>query len=222
MNVIFRLVDGAGEYPCEISGDHWRVLLAFRTFAQELCNTRLLAAPGRWDFGMSWSDGDDGVTFHARQMPDPDDFRAFLLLMRPFVLNNEPTFYPRVRNILCRHLHSTPFQEFLDEQLRIFQGKRCQSFTVVSDGVVLNSDETLMKWLNAYEYHRDHEKRQALEQLHDVWPLGFSKGMWGVMMLHKARAVVELAGWILAAERGLRCQPLPPWPSPEWERGGLR
>ena len=87
--------------------------------------------------------------------------------------------------------------------------------------MVLNSDDTLMKWLNAYEYHRDEDKRRQLGELHEVWPIGFSKGMWGGMMIDKARAVVELAGWIIAAERGMACRPLPGWTPPDWEKEGF-
>jgi hypothetical protein len=37
----------------------------------------------------------------------------------------------------------------------------------MSNGRLINSTETLDLWLNAYEYHRDDEKRAAFEALHD-------------------------------------------------------
>ena len=83
--------------------------------------------------------------------------------MRPFMLKREPTFFPSVRNVLAKQLTQPAFQQYLGLQKVIFGGRRCQTFQFVADGLMINSAETLDLWLNAYEYHRDDDKRAVIE-----------------------------------------------------------
>jgi hypothetical protein len=81
---------------------------------------------------------------------------------------------------------------------------------LVSHGQIINSTETLDLWLNAYEYHRDDDKRVAFEALHDdALPIGFSRALLIDIMLDRARAVIELGNAIYALQRNLVVTPLP-------------
>jgi hypothetical protein len=157
------------------------------------------------------SRGDDGVRFEPKEMPDHDQFRALLLLMRPFVLLDEGTYFGRVRNILARRLAHPAFRAYLDRQKEIFDGRRCQGMRVVSHGTLINSTETLDLWLNAYEYHRDDQKRAEFEALHDddALPMDYSRALFIHIMLDRARAVVEIGNAVYALQRNLVVTPLP-------------
>ena len=88
---------------------------------------------------------------------------------------------------------------------------------VVSHGTLINSTETLDLWLNAYEYHRDDEKRVEFEALHDGnLPMEYSRALFIHILLDRARAVVDLGNAFYALQRNLVVTPLPgDLPSPE-------
>ena len=75
----------------------------------------------------------------------------------------------------------------------LFSGKTFQAqIQIRENDVLINAETTLMQWLNAFEYHRDAEKRKALEVLHELTPLESSKVLFINMMLDKAQAVLKL------------------------------
>jgi hypothetical protein len=153
-------------HPCSFTPDDWRTLEKFADYAADLSRTALVSTGSGLSFSLT-SD-DDGVRFESKAMPDSDQVSALLHRMRPFVLKKEPTTYlPRVRNILARQLDHPAFHSYLARQKEIFEGRRQQAMLLVSQGQVINSTETLEQWLNAYEYHRDDDKRGTFEALHD-------------------------------------------------------
>ena len=152
-------------HSCSFTPDEWERLEKFATYAEDLTHTTLLSTKGRLAFSLHV--GQDGVRFEPTEIPDSHQVSELLHRMRPFVLTNEDTYFPRVRKILARRLDHPAFQTYLDRQKEIFDGRRCQAMRVVSHGTLINSTETLDLWLNAYEYHRDDEKRTEFEALHD-------------------------------------------------------
>jgi hypothetical protein len=76
---------------------------------------------------------------------------------------------------------------------------------------LVNSSETLTLWLNAYEYHRDEDKRAAFESLHDgILPVAeHSRAVFVGMMLDRARAVIEIGNAIFALKRNAAISPFP-------------
>jgi hypothetical protein len=76
---------------------------------------------------------------------------------------------------------------------------------ISSNDVLLNSEETLQKWLNAFEYHRDEDKRQELDTLHWLWPTDISRALFLALLLDKADAV-DYVRWLIGTfRRGFRC-----------------
>ena len=115
-------------------------------------------------------DADLGFTTTGTLPPD-DDVVALLHRLRPLVLTSEQTEFFRVCKIIDRRVRHESIQAELERCRDLFSGKRFQSLVKISvtspagDAIVLNSEATLQKWLKAYEYHRDDEKRQHLEDL---------------------------------------------------------
>jgi hypothetical protein len=125
--------------------------------------------------------------------------------------STEPdTYFLRVRNIVARRLDHEAFRAYLDRQKEIFDGRRCQAMLVWSNGMLVNSVETLDLWLNGFEYHRDDDKRALFESLHDerFLPMGFTLAMLTNIMLDRARAVVEIGNAIYALRRNIVVTPL--------------
>ena len=196
-------------HPCSFTLNEWRRLEKFATYSEELTHTALLSTKGKLAFSLHTDH--NGTRFEAKEMPDADQFRALLLLMRPFVLQNEDTCFYRVRNILARRLDHATFRAYLDRQKEIFDGRRCQNMRVVSNGTLINSTTTLDLWLNAYEYHRDDEKRAAFQALHsnNKVLMAYSRALFIHMVLDRARAVVEIGNAFYSLQRNLVVTPLP-------------
>jgi len=196
-------------HPCYFTNDQWELLTLFATYAEELSRTALLNTDGRLAFSVA-SREESGVQFEA-SMPAHDEFRALLLLMRPFVLQSEDTYFFKVLNVLKWRLDHERFRAYLDRQKAIFNAERSQAMRLVANGVVINSVETLDQWLNAYPYHKDRDKRAAFEALHDpdVLPMELSEAFMVDMMLERARAVLDVGNAIYALQRDQVILPFP-------------
>jgi hypothetical protein len=59
--------------------------------------------------------------------------------------------------------------------------------------VVVNSDQVLRDWLNSHEYHRDPDKREAIDTLFNSFPGDFARGILISMIVDKVRAIGNLA-----------------------------
>lgn len=85
------------EHPCSFAPDEWQLLKRFVSYAQDLAKTTLLSTNAALRFSISADE--NGVRFERTELPEPDDFRALLLLMRPFVLKREKTRFLDVVNV---------------------------------------------------------------------------------------------------------------------------
>jgi hypothetical protein len=213
IDVIARLRTREGEdvaHPCQFTVDEWALLEEFATEAKTLSGARLFSHRGP-SLTLSITVNEEGMQHEASGLPDPDDFRACLLLMRPFVLENERTYFHKIRNLLARRLTHPAFQRYVKRQKEIFNGAR-QMMLVMSNGTHVNSATTLDRlWLNAYHYHRDKDKRAKLEALHNeqTMPLAFSDALFQDIMLERARAVLDVGSAIYSLQRNRVVTPFP-------------
>jgi hypothetical protein len=189
---------------CEFAEDEWPLLSRFLEFAIELSQTRVRTIGGMLQFKLTGRAEGPGEV--EGTLPHPDDMAAFLHRMRPFVLQSEPTYVPRVCNIIARRIDEPRIRHRLDYQKKLFQGERMRSMVQISSNdVLLNSEETLQKWLNAFEYHRDEDKRQELDTLHWLWPTDISRALFLALLLDKADAV-DYVRWLIGTFRqGFEC-----------------
>jgi hypothetical protein len=88
-----------------------------------LSTTRLLSQPGALRFSLA-SRENGGVQFEASSLPDRDDFRALLLLMRPFVLIKKENFFRRAAKTLRRRIDEPHIKSYINRQRQIFSGAR--------------------------------------------------------------------------------------------------
>jgi len=58
------------------------------------------------------------------------------------------------------------------------------------------TDKFLNKWLNAYEYHSDSDKKAFIEQLHKYYPLEATKTLLLGFLLKKVEAIEKLNEFI--------------------------
>lgn len=173
--------------------DEWNCLVSFLDYCDQLQKTKICTegAPGgvrtKYEQGVGWS--------YETDLPPDDDFIALLHRLRPFLLNDEPTNFYKVVNLLSRRIEADSFRGFIKRLKHFYSGKRFREMiSITSNDVAINSEETLMKWLNAHEYHKDRDKQKELEDLHKIFPLDFSRAIFVTMIYDMVKAIFGVAG----------------------------
>ncbi len=180
----------------EFSDEDWRHLEEFSQYAKELISTKFVQDGMPASLKLHW-DANSGMSVLSR-LPPWDDVTVFLHKFRPLGLQSESTYFYKICNLLTRELTHPYFRSMIDLQREIFSGKVMQAqFRIQSDEVVLNSEKVLYDWLNAYEYHRDKEKREFIESLHTMLPLDASKVLFLSLLTEKTEAINNIAALIM-------------------------
>ena len=130
-------------------------------------------------------------------LPDWNQVIVFLHKLRPLLLEDEKTNFYKIRNLLAKKLDNPHFRNLLTQYHQLYSGKKAQSeVQIKSNEIVLNSEDTLLDWLNSYEFHRNEDKRKFIESLHQMLPLDVSKVIFLRLLLDKAEAIHRLADFI--------------------------
>lgn len=173
------------------SDDESRVLVNFDREVDRLAATVLLREGGQLSL---YTDSHGEM---AARLPPRPAVAEFLLQLRPFVLNDESTSFNRVANLLCRRMVSARFRDFVEELKAVFSGERFHDgIQVKAAGTDVNTEETVKKWLNAYEYHRDQEQQQALETLFPALSKESCEVVFLALLREKATAIIHIGDLI--------------------------
>ena len=130
-------------------------------------------------------------------IPDNDDLSILLHRLRPFILDDEPASFVKVASIIGRRV-STPYvRQLLREQRALYDGRRfLRTIQIASNETILNSDRVLRGWLNSHEYHRDPDKREAIDELFAATPGKLLQGILVNMLVEKVRAIHNVAALV--------------------------
>ena len=138
-------------------------------------------------------------TYWEVSLPPEDDIAAFLLRMRPFLLAAEPTSFLKVRKTLRRYVTLESVRRYLD-QLRARYIGSAMPFTLTVGSAVgeisLGTNEAILKWLNAFEYHQDEDKQTYLRAMYAVFPEDSTRAILLYGLLHRAGAIGKLGALI--------------------------
>lgn len=176
-----------------LEDQEWEALEAFVEYTKELMAVKLVKDGIPTSLKMNFDR--NGELTVKTELPPPDDTMVFLHKFRPLGLKREPTYFGKICNILGKAFVDPYLRMILKQSRDIYYGKRMQSgITITSNGVVLNSDEVLHDWLNSYEYHRDKDKREFIDSLHQMLPLDASKVLFLNLLTEKLQAIQGVAG----------------------------
>lgn len=179
----------------EFSDEEVRVLEAFIKEADEVWNTDFIQTGEKGKLNIQW-DHKTGTQI-STVLPEWNQVVIFLHKFRPILLQNERTNFYKIHNLLAKKLDHPNFRNSLGVQHELYSGKTTQSeFQVRSNEVLLNSEKVLFDWLNSHEYHREEDKREFIESLHQMIPLDASKVIFLRLLIHKALATIHLADLI--------------------------
>ena len=175
--------------------EEWKCLGEFVRDAEELDSTPVVQGGFATSLKIVFAEG-NGLTIEAKA-PPIDAVRLFLHKLRPFILENEPASFYRVAAILDRRYEHEAIRAVVASHRRCFSTRQAQSlFTINLNGTIINSDETLMKWLNAHEYHRDQDKQKELVELNRAFPAEALKTILISLLVDKAQSIFALADFI--------------------------
>ena len=190
--------------PISFSDKEYKLFGAFHEKALNLLNLELFqrGIPSRLQ--VSW-DKKLGLKVDA-ELPKDDDICSLLHRLRPFILQGEDTFFPAISNLLSKNIQNTQVRGLISEARDVWVGQAISSQLQVTMTMVENykqveqkilSDEFLIKWLNAYEYHSDIEKKSYIEALHKFYPLPATKVLLLGMLIEKVKAISRLNEFIV-------------------------
>lgn len=175
----------------ELSDDEHAVLSAYLQQYEELVNSKPLQEGIPCHIEIKAADGKLNVT---TQLPTNDDLAILLHRLRPFILEEEPASFPKVAAILKRHGASPHVRHLLRKQRRLYDGSDMQQqMTIRLNDIVLNSERVLRDWLNSTEYHRDLDKRRAVEHLLQGMPGDLLRGILVSLLVDKVKAIQGVA-----------------------------
>jgi hypothetical protein len=192
-----RESDGAVETCAGTIDDaDWALFATFRDYSTSLGSSEWVRAC--LDAGYSIMEDGAGIPqIEAPYRPSDAAFRELLHLMRPFVLQNEPTWYPSINSTLRGYLQHPYLQDWLAVGRRIFDNGRFHLYGQISiNDLPLHSEKTFQTWLNAYEYHRDQTKRAKLEAAFNGPPDEMSLAAFRSILADRTVEVRRLAALI--------------------------
>jgi hypothetical protein len=132
---------------------------------------------------------------HKAKLPPEEDVSSFLHRMRPFILEREPASFFRVRNLLARHLNAHSARAHLEAVKARYVGE-AMGFRFTVRGLLLNGEQAVDMWLNAFEYHQDKEKQAELSALYAVFPETSACALFLCLLLERAAAIEKLASLV--------------------------
>jgi len=171
-------------------------LNAFCEYVRDVLSIKLVQAGIQCSIDLDYREG-VGTTI-STDLPPEEEIMALLHRLRPLILNDELASFNAVCGIIGRQIDEPLVREALKYQRRVYDGRRMQEQLVVTSTNdelqrIINSEQVLFGWLNAFEYHRDERKRAEIEKLHQLIPLDHSKAIFLMLISDKIRAITAVA-----------------------------
>lgn len=181
--------------PSTFEDDEVALLEEYLSCADRLWELEIARVGVPVSFELKARDGQ--IESMTSEVPPAADIAALLHRLRPLILKDEPTSYSRISSLLGKRFEYTHFRQLLKEQRQLFDGRNSQELArVTSNGTIINSEQTLFDWLNAYEYHQEQAKRARIESLHRLIPLEHSMPILLSLIGDKVQAIFQLAALI--------------------------
>lgn len=188
-----------------IPADDWQRMDAFRTEAVNLKGADWNRAGLDTRYEVRPEAGRTVIAWPGR--PSDSQVADLLHRLRPFVLQSEELYFPKVTGRMWRYFTHPAIRDELELHRSGFEDGYGRAYYQVSiaptledalshGGLILNDAHTFHLWVNAFEYHRDTAKREELlsalgGQLDDLTRTTFIH-----MAADKARAILHVARFL--------------------------
>lgn len=145
---------------------------------------------------MNYNAGEHSLVVKTEAPPD-HVLDGFLLRLRPFILNDEPTNFNYVANQLIVLLQGSVFEQKIKNIKKIYNVDFLNGLKFIIDGQEITSDAMLFKWLNSYYYHLDESKRDELSEIYLAFPEPAVRAIFIDMLSAKTMQIFEIGNLIL-------------------------
>ena len=179
----------------EFAEEEWMQLREFVQYVLELEATKFVSEVRGVMMNLNnRSGGDLSITIIT---PPDDEVSAFIHKLRRLILQCEFSCFLNVRKLISRKLRFPQLVPFMRWLLDLYEGKESQKLiSLESNGCIINSEEMLQIWLNAYEYHSDRDKRECSESHTKIMPLAWNRGVFLNLLIDKANAIRQLGALV--------------------------
>jgi hypothetical protein len=189
------------EFDAEFDDAEWALLRRFQEYAADLNDCEQVKAGLMNNYTIEFGTP-DGMT--VTSLPRRAVVAELVLYLRPFVLQNEDTYFTKITGVLSRRLNHERMRSMLRSRKDEFLNKHSRALYELTIGdVSLNTEETLQTWLNGAIYHRDEEKRLAVENLTKTMPAPVMNAIMLDLLAVKAACVLDVAQLIRALDQGI-------------------
>lgn len=194
------------EVVLEFSDAEWQLLIDAERYAAEV-DYPSLAQKDSWQTSLTIA-FEEGVIKYSGRMPDWDEVIVVLHRLRPLILESEPTYFHTVLNVVARRAKDSGLRDKLKALSMKFSGRLLSNaVTISANDEIVNSEAMLKKFLNAYEFHRDADKRAELEKLFAIFPSDAAKTVFVHLLIDKLIAVhglEVLIGFLAGKHKSMR------------------
>jgi hypothetical protein len=145
----------------EFSDDDISHLTAYRAHVKELRDTHLIKTNWPSEVKCHWTP-ETGTAVLADEI-DEEYISSFLHRLRPLILTEEPASFDKTAGLIGRRFADKAMKKHLKGVRALYETSRFSSYGQmhIAD-VPIFDQETMKKWLNAYGYHQDTDKRESL------------------------------------------------------------
>jgi len=171
----------------DFSVEDWCLLAEFMAFSDEANQTRFVK---EMPYKVSFHFANSGPVRNAGTIPDDEAFSAFLHKYRPIILHTEPAGFANICALLSRQINHPFFNRMLKDWRAEYSGKSLRElFTMAQDDLTLTGQAFLDRYLNAYEYHRDADKREEMSGFAATFEPDARKALVTFLLMFKISAV---------------------------------
>lgn len=180
----------------ELGQDEVERLQAYYKHAEDLTSLSALrnGMPGSLTIRSGKS---KGLNFNS-SLPPEESIYALLHKLRRFILNDEYGSCNEVTGILNKRFADPEIRSLIKAQRQIYEGREFQrQVKVMANVIVVNSEQVLQDWLNGTgEFHNAQTKKQKMQKLNEMIPLGASRTLFYMQLSDKVSAILTIADWV--------------------------
>lgn len=117
------------------------------------------------------------------ELLDNNNISILLHKMRPFILQKESTFLPKVCKILSREIKDEHSRKFIKQAIKVY---------ITEQNKTINSDEVFKLWINSSEYHYDEEKIFEIDRLLEFIPQNLFIYLMHEVIIRKTNSIIKI------------------------------
>jgi len=177
----------SGKFPSEDAN----ILIRYVEFCIQLLESEYMSLEKKASLNIKY-DKEKGLMV-VPYLPKVDICDAFFYRLRPFILQDEPTYFMCICSIIGKNIKDPLIHNILKYQRKVWRGDIIRSmFKIFDNEGILNDDNSVMKYINSYEYHRDQDKKERFEFLNKYFGTDGIRALFLLLVLEKAIAVINI------------------------------